>query len=163
MIIDIMTAYRTGYSLRGAPYLASYACYVACTIHVRNAALGNSKSEVCRNAQEMLDRTLTMLKELSDASPCAMRAVQIIQRLMSANQLQGIAEPTTDLSPSSALDADAIIRMFPRTPIAPNFDFSQLDFSNLEESAQNQALGLSDDLILYDPLFGFMDGFDVHG
>ncbi|KAK5053940.1 hypothetical protein LTR84_001902 [Exophiala bonariae] len=37
-ITALATHYQTQYTLRGAPYLLSYAVYVACTIHVRNVA-----------------------------------------------------------------------------------------------------------------------------
>jgi hypothetical protein len=42
-ITSIVGAYRSAYSLRGAPYLTSYAVYVSCTIHVRNAALEDNQ------------------------------------------------------------------------------------------------------------------------
>lgn len=187
MITNIMTAYRTGYSLRGAPYLASYACYVACTIHVRNAALSNRTYRGDKLAKEMLDRTLVMLSELSESSPCAMRAVQIIHRLMNAHQLQrtigrllnlldllsegksirkifanSLPEPIADISLSPALDVEAIVRMFPSTAVAQNFEFGQLDPSTFTDPAhQYQTPGTSNDQMLYDPLFGFMDGFDL--
>ena len=77
-----MGAYRSAYSLRGAPYLTSYAVYVSCTIHVRNAALeGDQNSETLK----LLLASLRMLDELSVPNPGVSRPAQIVRRLMNSN------------------------------------------------------------------------------
>jgi len=164
-ITNKLTAYRTAYTLRGAPYLASYACYVACTIHVRNVALEREKSASSRTAGQMVQRTLGMLNELSESSPCATRASQIITRLMEANQLQGFEpEPVgADVSPMSAFDVDAIMRMFPTAPRGPGVGDGQeqTDIYALLELSEHVNYGFTEDPLLHDPLFGFMDRFDL--
>jgi hypothetical protein len=81
-ITSIVGAYRSAYSLRGAPYLTSYAVYVSCTIHVRNAALeGDQNSETLK----LLLASLRMLDELSVPNPGVSRPAQIVRRLMHSN------------------------------------------------------------------------------
>ena len=86
-ITSIMKAYRSAYALRGAPYLASYASYVACTIHVREAALQNGRGASTCASFEMLEETLSMLDELSVASPWISGPAKIIRGLMEANRV----------------------------------------------------------------------------
>jgi hypothetical protein len=90
-ITSIVSAYRGAYTLRGAPYLTSYAAYVSCTIHVRNAALekGNPDGEHSR----LLMITLRALDELSTPNPGVTRPAGIIRRLM---RKHGILEPQGD-------------------------------------------------------------------
>lgn len=83
-ITSIVGAYRSAYSLRGAPYLTSYAAYVACTIHVRNAALeqgGHGES------LRLLLASLQTLDELSVPNPGVARAAGIVRRLMESNEI----------------------------------------------------------------------------
>ncbi|KAE8446017.1 hypothetical protein EG329_012656 [Mollisiaceae sp. DMI_Dod_QoI] len=92
-ITSIVGAYRSAYSLRGAPYLTSYAAYVACTIHVRNAALETGQSD---ESLRLLLASLKTLDELSVPNPGVARPASIIRRLMESN---GIAEPPRKLLP----------------------------------------------------------------
>lgn len=78
-ITFIVTAYRAAYSLRGAPYLTSYAAYVACTIHVRNAAL--EKDDPNGEHLTMLTATLDALDALSIPNPGVVRPATIIRGL----------------------------------------------------------------------------------
>ena len=89
-ITSIMRTYRSAYTLRGAPYLASYASYVACTIHVREAALEYGRGASTRPSFRMLEETLVMLDELSVASPCISGPTKIIRRLMEANRVHDL-------------------------------------------------------------------------
>lgn len=79
-ITSIVCSYRRTYTLRGAPYLTSYAAYVSCTIHVRNAALerGNPDGEHSR----LLMLSLGALDKLSVPNPGVARPAEIIRRLM---------------------------------------------------------------------------------
>lgn len=88
-ITSIIGAWRSAYSLRGAPYLTSYAAYVSCTIHVRNAALENDQNG--ENLRLLLT-SLKMLDELSVPNPGVSRPANIIRRLM---QTHGITEGTS--------------------------------------------------------------------
>jgi hypothetical protein len=81
-ITSIVGAYRSAYSLRGAPYLTSYAVYVSCTIHVRNAALQDGQEG--ENLRLLL-ASLKMLDELSVPNPGVARPATIIRGLMQRN------------------------------------------------------------------------------
>ncbi|KAH8586181.1 nitrogen assimilation transcription factor nirA [Bisporella sp. PMI_857] len=85
-ITSIVGAYRSTYSLRGAPYLTCYAVYVSCTIHVRNAALEEGQN---RENLRLLLASLKTLDELSVPNPGISRPANIIRRLMQSN---GISE-----------------------------------------------------------------------
>lgn len=65
-ITSIVGAYRSAYSLRGAPYLTSYAVYVSCTIHGRNAAL---EEDPGGENLRLLLASLRTLDELSVPNP----------------------------------------------------------------------------------------------
>lgn len=96
-ITSIVGAYRSAYSLRGAPYLTSYAVYVSCTIHVRNAAL-----EEGRNGENLwlLLTSLKALDELCIPNPGVFRPANIIRRLMQTN---GIHEGSSEFPGSCIL------------------------------------------------------------
>ena len=81
-ITSIVGAYRSAYSLRGAPYLTSYAVYVSCTIHVRNAALEEDHGG--ENLRLLL-ASLKTLDELSVPNPGVSRPASIIRCLMRNN------------------------------------------------------------------------------
>lgn len=87
-ITSIVSVYRGTYTLRGAPYLTSYAAYVSCTIHVRNAALekGHPDGEHSR----LLMLSLKALDALSTPNPGVTKPAEIIRRLM---RKYGIVEP----------------------------------------------------------------------
>lgn len=192
-ITNILTAYRTAYTLRGAPYLASYACYVACTIHVRNAVVEQRRAdELSANARtgtatSMLERTLGMLDELAESSPCATRASRIIMQLMELNKLPQRTvtdlsqSQLQDISPDTIADVDTIMKMFPPSIAARG---NQADSSWAVPQGSSNTLQLQDQSLyalptlqnydstyfessegvpssLHDPLFGFMDGFDL--
>ena len=78
-ITEIALAYRTAYTLQAAPYILSYAVYVACTIHVRNAAAERNRA---RNKSSMLASSLRCLDDLCKANPGVTRSNSIIRRLM---------------------------------------------------------------------------------
>ena len=80
-ITSIVGAYRSAYSLRGAPYLTSYAVYVSCTIHVRNAALEGGSGENLK----LLLSGLKTLDELCVPNPGVSGPANIIRRLMQTN------------------------------------------------------------------------------
>ena len=90
-ITSIVGAYRSAYTLGGAPYLTSYAVYVSCKIHVRNAAL--EENQEGKNLTLLL-ASLKMLDELSVPNPGVSRPAAIIRRLMQDN---GIPERSSEL------------------------------------------------------------------
>lgn len=86
-ITSIALAWKNTYSLVGAPYLLSYVIYVACTIHVRNAAAeGNNRSN--REHSSLLAASLPCLRELCTANPGVSAPIKIIERMMKAKNIQ---------------------------------------------------------------------------
>jgi hypothetical protein len=86
-ITSIIERWNETYTIRRAPYLLGYAAYVACTMHVRNAALPNSAQ-----SWNMLMATLRILDELAVAIRGIFGVVKIIRTLMHIN---GVSEKYT--------------------------------------------------------------------
>ncbi|KAF5716908.1 Nit-4-like protein [Fusarium mundagurra] len=82
-ITSIASVYKSTYGLNGAPYVLAYTVYVACTIHVRNAA---SQSQT-RDHLAMLKSSLECLDELCTANPGVAKPARSIRRLIEANRL----------------------------------------------------------------------------
>ncbi|EEP77000.1 conserved hypothetical protein [Uncinocarpus reesii 1704] len=85
-ITSIVLGYQSTYTLRGAPYLLSYAVYVACTIHVRNAA-ATERQHPGENSS-LLSASLHSLDELSLPNVGVSKPASIIRKIMAANGLQ---------------------------------------------------------------------------
>ncbi|SCV41558.1 related to pathway-specific regulatory protein nit-4 [Fusarium fujikuroi] len=92
-ITSIASVYKSTYGLNGAPYVLAYAVYVACTIHVRNAA---SQSQT-RDHLSMLKSSLECLDELCTANPGVAKPANSIRRLIEANHLNLITEESHSL------------------------------------------------------------------
>lgn len=92
-ITSISTAYRATYGLAGAPYVLGYAAYVACTIHVRNAAAAAAAPAAGQGQSgnyehgTLLVSSLTLLDELCEANPGLAKPASIIRRLIKVNGL----------------------------------------------------------------------------
>ncbi|PGH17891.1 hypothetical protein AJ79_00790 [Helicocarpus griseus UAMH5409] len=114
-ITSIVLSYQSAYTLRAAPYLLSYSVYVACTIHVRNAAATECLQRGENSSQ--LAASLKCLDELTMPNSGVSKPASIIRKLMVANGLELSSEPPADIQSPSSLDLDAILRMFPsRSP-----------------------------------------------
>lgn len=180
-ITRIALGYRGAWTLKSAPYLLSYAVYVACTIHVRNAAMQDDSSH------SLLVSTLQCLEELCTANPGVHRPVSIIKKLMTTHGLSearpAAADPPLPTPPgqSSAaysslsadqttLDLDSIFSMFPPQP---TFDSTGQDSAMMRDlfdpsnmanviDGQAQTLMSSPNLFesntLEDALYGHMNG-----
>lgn len=83
-LTSISSTYRSVYGLGGAPYILGYGAYVACTIHVRNAAVQREGSQ---DHGAMLVASLKCLDELCLANPGLAKPAAIIRRLMDLNSL----------------------------------------------------------------------------
>ncbi|KAM6480527.1 nitrogen assimilation transcription factor nirA [Trichoderma sp. SZMC 28011] len=104
-ITNIAQEYRARYSLRSAPYLISYGVYVACTIHVRNAAAVGGRDS---DHPTLLTWSLRCLEELSIPNSAVSRPIIIIKKLMEA---KGVAispgDDGIDCPDVGPMDADA--------------------------------------------------------
>jgi len=154
-ITSISLAYRKAYGLHGAPYILSYAIYVACTIHVRNAAANADHKEHVSH----LAAGLTCLDEISVANPGVCKPASIIRKLAVASKIEltsgDLMAPASQREIVSPVDCttdmfelDAIIGMFPDSSIGFGSDLESPQGPNYE------AFGLD---LPIDPLFGFMD------
>ncbi|KAH8817021.1 fungal-specific transcription factor domain-containing protein [Xylogone sp. PMI_703] len=153
-ITSIVGAYRSAYSLRGAPYLTSYAVYVSCTIHVRNAALEGQDSENLR----LLLTGLKTLDELSLPNPGVSRPANIIRRLMQTNGIMEgpISSPENDATIS--FDMNTTPKSIPLTSLFDMFVQEQGQSSHAGNTpiGNNIPNALLDDA-LNDSIYGFMD------
>ncbi|KAM0808460.1 putative Transcription factor domain-containing protein [Seiridium cardinale] len=156
-ITSIVSAYRGTYTLRGAPYLTSYAAYVSCTIHVRNAAL--EKDHPDGEHSRLLMLSLKALDALSTPNPGVTKPAGMIRRLMRKHQ---IIEPRVIQSPDpSHVDFSYIPELSPQSmtltslfdTFVPNQEFGELVGSNGVSSIDNEQW-------MNDSLFGFMNAVD---
>ncbi|KAI7763005.1 hypothetical protein LZL87_011148 [Fusarium oxysporum] len=92
-ITSIASVYKSTYGLNGAPYVLAYTVYVACTIHVRNAA---SQSQAGDHLA-MLKSSLECLDELCTANPGVAKPANSIRRLIEANQLNLVTEEVSSI------------------------------------------------------------------
>ncbi|KAF4414879.1 hypothetical protein FACUT_13890 [Fusarium acutatum] len=107
-ITSIASVYKSTYGLNGAPYVLAYTVYVACTIHVRNAA---SQSQTLDHLT-MLKSSLECLDELCKANPGVAKPAKSIRRLIEANRLNLMTE-TDSLEPTDpSFDLDTIQSTF---------------------------------------------------
>lgn len=83
-ITSIALTYKSTFSLAGAPYVLGYTIYVACTIHVRNAA---SQDHQSGDHLSLLKASLRCLDELCVANPGVAKPANIIRRLVEVNKL----------------------------------------------------------------------------
>lgn len=77
-IVALLRTYDRTFPVRRAPYLISYACYVAATIHTRIAA----KRSVGSEAHSGLETCLAVFRENQETNWAVKRAYAIIQNLM---------------------------------------------------------------------------------
>ncbi|KND89434.1 Nitrogen assimilation transcription factor nirA [Tolypocladium ophioglossoides CBS 100239] len=95
-IVHLLRAYHRAFSIRRAPYLISYATYVAATIHSRIAARRGHDSTAYGN----LATCLAVFKENQETNSAVQKATMIVQSLM--KKLSVVIE---DIS-SEALEMD---------------------------------------------------------
>jgi hypothetical protein len=96
-IVHLLRTYDEAFSVRRAPYLISYATYVAATIHARIAARRGPRS----HAHSNLEACLAVFRENQETNWAVRRANAIVQNLM---KRLGVAT----LNPNNAqIDRDA--------------------------------------------------------
>ncbi|KAH8781056.1 fungal-specific transcription factor [Diaporthe sp. PMI_573] len=77
-IVSVLRTYDRVFSVRHAPYLISYATYVAATIHVRIAAKRSTESQ----ARECLETCMSVFRENRETNWAVRRAQAIVEGLM---------------------------------------------------------------------------------
>ncbi|GAB1732690.1 hypothetical protein NU195Hw_Modified_428t1 [Hortaea werneckii] len=82
-IVSIVRVYDKVFSIRRAPYLMSYATYLAATIHVRIAAKRTSSSE----AHRCLRTCLWVFEQNSETNYAVRKATRVIEGLMKRMQV----------------------------------------------------------------------------
>ncbi|VUC32184.1 unnamed protein product [Clonostachys rosea] len=142
-ITSISLTYKSAYGLLGAPYVLGYTIYVACTIHVRNAAMQDSQQSA--EHLSLLKSTVDCLDELCLANPGVAKAANIIKHLVKVNNLDLNIDENRRFEHQALLnfDLDALINTFPMT--------------NNAEADMAMPMGL-DYMLPPDPLFGLMGG-----
>jgi hypothetical protein len=88
-IVQLLRAYDKAFSVRRAPYLISYATYVAATIHARIAAKRGPGS----HAHSSLETCLAVFQENQETNWAVRRANAIVQSLM---KRLGVVTPSVD-------------------------------------------------------------------
>lgn len=166
-ITQILQAYDNTFSIQRAPYLISYATYVAATIFVRVAAQREGASRAHASLQNCLD----VFKKNQETNWAVRRAHNVILHLMDRmgvrletqtvtptspleqpsrnlaippdSNLQGPAPVTSNENPpeleASALDIDMIIQSFIR-PQSKNFEAQAAAGEQGESSFMNSAV-----------------------
>ncbi|EPE33863.1 hypothetical protein GLAREA_06876 [Glarea lozoyensis ATCC 20868] len=89
-IVDILKLYDHAFSIQHAPYLMSYATYVAATIHVRIASQRGPGSA----AQISLSTCLAVFKKNQETNWAVRRAMTVIQTLMKRMNVSLATSPT---------------------------------------------------------------------
>ena len=105
-IVQLVRVFDEAFSIRRAPYLISYATYVAATIHARIAAQRGSGSD----AHSSLGTCLAVFRENQETNPAVRRANALVQNLMKRMGLRfnsiadcQIHRPTTSNSEQASL------------------------------------------------------------
>ncbi|PLN76252.1 fungal-specific transcription factor domain-domain-containing protein [Aspergillus taichungensis] len=170
-ISAVARCYKQAYGLTRAPYIMAYYIYVACTIHVRNAA-SESTSGVGRRAEHasLLTANLAYLDEMCATNPGVRRPTGIIRKLIAANNIQlGVDQPVSSGQSASEFDLELIFGTFPGgTDFLGHGHGHTHANAHLQGQGQGQGQSQSQDQgqgannisldidCLLDPLFGFM-------
>jgi hypothetical protein len=96
-ITSLALAYRFNYPLRKSSYLLSYALYVACTIHVLNAAALGVDDSLDADSSNLLGSSLMCLDELALPNSGVADTANIIRKLMVARKVPDTTGKCQDL------------------------------------------------------------------
>lgn len=99
-IVDLIRAYDRAFSVRKAPYLISYATYVAATIHARIAAKRGADSHAHTN----LVACLAIFRENQETNWAVRRANGVVQNLMKRLGLEVPDLEKTNASTNNSAD-----------------------------------------------------------
>ncbi|GIZ39166.1 hypothetical protein CKM354_000255700 [Cercospora kikuchii] len=103
-IVKIVRKYDKAYSVGRAPYLISYATYVAATIHVRIASKRGASSE----AHACLRTCLSLLKQNSATNYAVRKAILVIESLMTRMGVQTPEKPEVTTRPQQSTTTAAV-------------------------------------------------------
>lgn len=108
-IVGVLRVYDKVFSIRHAPYLISYATYVAATIHVRIAAKRSTESE----ARERLKTCMSVFRENQETNWAVRRAKAIVEGLMARlgvklSQTGGATGDDSQLAPETTSDGPGV-------------------------------------------------------
>jgi len=149
-ITSLVLSYRSVYPLRRSSYLLSYAVYVACTIHVLNAASLSSGSGNNAYAESslLLSTSLRCLDELAVPNSGVADTASIIRKLMAA---KGVHEsPTPSLAHISATHPglDNVWQNFNASPTYD--DFAQMEpFQDIGMPGQDLLVGFMNENVSF--------------
>ncbi|KAF9769319.1 hypothetical protein IL306_013283 [Fusarium sp. DS 682] len=128
-ICNLLRAYHRAFSVRRAPYLISYATYVAATIHCRIAAKNGKGSAAYVN----LMTCLAVFKENQETNSAVQKAAVIIHRLMSK---YGVV---VDDLPDDALEAEPATKSRDQQPLQQQQRLqAQIGYQGLENTGNTQ-------------------------
>lgn len=141
-IVQLLRTYDKAFSVRRAPYLISYATYVAATIHARIAARRGPRSQAHSN----LETCLAVFRENQETNWAVRRANAIVQNLMkrlgvatrSPNDAQ-IDRDADGGSHSSTPDTTSRSRSVGREPSLRSLDIDGIIQSFVREREQDTA------------------------
>jgi hypothetical protein len=157
-ITSISSVYKSTYGLNGAPYVLAYTVYVACTIHVRNAASQIQTGDHLA----MLKSSLECLDELCTANPGVAKPANSIRRLIGANRLNlvtGMSKPPPNIRSHDIehFEESSSVR---QSDLSFDLDTIQSTFSVLDWSNAGSDMFPMGDFeygLPIDPLFGWIN------
>jgi hypothetical protein len=141
-IVQLLRRYDKAFSVRRAPYLISYATYVAATVHTRIAARRDAGSQ----AHKSLETCLAVFRENQETNWAVRRANVIIQNLM---KRLGVVVPNLDDTHIDSGGDDnhvstpdvALGRSMGREPSLQSFDIDGIIQSFVREREQEPLQG----------------------
>lgn len=115
-IVKLVRLYDKSFSIKRAPYLISYATYVAATIHVRIAATRPSHSD----AHEHLRTCLSVFEQNSETNHAVRKAHMVIEALMKRMDVSFADSPAADERPNTSQGREAMDVQPARCEVAPH-------------------------------------------
>lgn len=137
-IVDLVRAYDRAFSVRKAPYLISYATYVAATIHARIAAKRGADS----HAHAHLVACLAIFRENQETNWAVRRANGVVQNLMKRLGLEVPDLEKTNASASNSADTVSSQSIEQEESLqTPDIDGIIENFMREQENAQTLQAG----------------------
>ncbi|KAJ5658366.1 uncharacterized protein N7484_002015 [Penicillium longicatenatum] len=167
-IIHILQAYDHTFSIRRAPYLISYATYVAATIYVRVAAQRKDGSRAHSNLRTCLD----IFQKNQETNWAVRRAKNVIVHLMDRmgvdlsvphqerepRSCHDINGQTVHLDGVPAVDGDLIPAASPSQMTPPETEASELDMDRIIQSFIRQQARPGEGQVFEEPSYHALPG-----